>query len=67
MAHCRQFYQFYSPSILQQPVAELENEIISIGQQAVAQFETVKNNTIEKEGADKSMKYFLVQKKANEK
>lgn len=34
LALCRQFYQFYSPSILQQPVAELE----TIGQQPVAQF-----------------------------
>lgn len=37
--YCRQFYQFYTPSIGQQPVAEIENEIMPIRQQPVAQFE----------------------------
>lgn len=59
LKYCRQFYQFYAPSILQQPVAELNqtkdiledtiNNIVlksAIGQQAVDQLETVNNSDI---------------------
>jgi predicted nuclease of restriction endonuclease-like (RecB) superfamily len=41
LAMCRQFYQFYQFSILQQPVAELDNSSsVSNRQQPVAKLET---------------------------
>jgi ATP-dependent DNA helicase RecG len=48
---------------------EIQNRLKEIPEKDIAKiiYRMAKNNTIEKEGADKSMKYFLVQKKANEK
>jgi len=46
LKYCRQFYQFYTNAIVQQAVAQIENEIIPIGQQAVDQLETVNNADI---------------------
>lgn len=51
--YCRKFYQFYSASILQQAVAEIENEIIPIGQQPVDQLKTVNNADIFHQGGGK--------------